>query len=253
MDYVYKTLAIFLVSLLLDKSTAFAEPSGRFEVEAGVVTTKTQQISGYKQGNTTANWKSQNPTARIEYWTTKNDAWNYGIVAQPLRATYSDTLRSDLNIKGKVYKSGEKASLDYQFHTLRGSANYPVLASSNNDTYLRLGGSLVARYADLKFSGENQSFKDTNFIVVPLIHLETAMIIVSDYGFLLRTDFLPSPEDNVFLDGLFDVLFAVRKHFDLNRSIDLGIRLFFGGYDPKKPDDYANKIFFTAAVMRYSW
>jgi hypothetical protein len=64
---------------------------------------------------------------------------------------------------------------------------------------------------------------------------------------------LPAIDGNVFLDGLFDVLFAMRKHMEDGSTWDAGIRLFFGGYDPKQVDDYANKIFFNAAVVRYSW
>ena len=175
------------------------------------------------------------------------------MIAQPLYLRYSSTLTNDLNYDGNVYLKGDNATLDYQFHSVRGTANYPVLGSEEENTYLRVGGSLIARYADLNFKSDSGSFHGTNFIAFPLINMELEVALYEDYSFFTRSDFLPSIDRNVFLNGFFDVLVAVRKHTQSGSSFDLGIRLFFGGYDPNKVDDYANKIFFNAAVVRYSW
>jgi MoaA/NifB/PqqE/SkfB family radical SAM enzyme len=48
-------------------------------------------------------------------------------------------------------------------------------------------------------------------------------------------------------------LLEVRKKLNSGNDFDVGFRLFFGGYDPKKQDDYANKIFFNSLVVRYSF
>jgi hypothetical protein len=74
-----------------------------------------------------------------------------------------------------------------------------------------------------------------------------------DYSLFARTDFLLGIDGNVFLDGLYDIFFGVRRKFGSGNDIDFGVRLFFGGYDPKKVDDYANRIFFSSLVMRYSF
>jgi len=232
---------------------AQSERSGRYEVEAGVISTRNMEIHGYEQGNATEDWKSTEPTARFEYWSVRKNHWNYGVVAQPLYTHYSDTLKSDLNSDGEVYHKGEHGTLDYQFHSVRGTANYTLLGRDEEHRYLRGGGSVIARYADVNFKADSGSFHDTNFIAFPLINLEAEFPLYDEYVFFTRSDFLPSIDGNVFLDGLFDVLFAVRRYIGSNSSVDVGIRLFFGGYDPNKPDDYANKIFFNGAVVRYCW
>ncbi len=247
-------LVIFTI-LLTSPCYAFAgnERINRFEVEAGVLGTKNMEIHGYKQENATSDWDAIEPTARFEFWSVKKDGWNFGGVLQPLYAHYSDTLTNDLNFKGTVYHAGQHGTLDYQFHSARATANYPVLSSDITGNYLRLGGSVIARYADLNFKTTSDSFHDTNFIVFPLFNIEGEAAITSNHSFFTRADFLPSPSGNVFLDGLFDVFIGVKTHLKSGNSVDAGIRLFFGGYDPNKADEYANKIFFNAAVIRYSW
>jgi len=234
-------------------ASAQSERSGRYEVEGGVLSTRNMEIHGYEQANATEDWKSTQPTARFEYWSVREDHWNYGVVVQPLYAHYSDTLTSNLNNDGEVYYKGEHGTLDYQFHSVRGTANYTLLGRDEEHRYLRGGGSLIARYAEVNFKTDSGSFHDTNFIAFPLLNLESEFELYDGYAFFTRSDFLPSIDGNVFLDGLFDVLFALRRYVGKDSSVDVGIRLFFGGYNPNKPDDYANRIFFNGAVVRYCW
>jgi hypothetical protein len=251
-----RKLIFFVLAIALSApviALAQSERSVRYEIEGGILGTRNMEIHGYEQGNTTKDWKSVEPTARFEYWSVKKDHWNYGVVAQPLYSHYSDTLTSDLNYNGEVYHKGEHGTLDYQFHSVRGTANYTLLGRDEEHRYVRGGGSLIARYAEVNFKTESASFHDTNFIAFPLLNLESEFPISRDYVFFTRGDFLPSIDGNVFLDGLFDVLFALRRYTGDDSSVDVGIRLFFGGYDPNKPDDYANKIFFNGAVVRYCW
>jgi hypothetical protein len=225
----------------------------RYEIEGGVLFTQNMEIHGYQQPNATAGWNSYDPTVRFEYWSVRNEGWNFGVVVQPIYTRYADPLTADLNYNGSVYHAGDPGTLDYQFHTLRFTANHRVVSSTSRESYLRLGVSGVARYADLKFKTPTASFHRTDFLVLPLANAEWNAALNAKHSVFGRADFLPSPNGNVFLDGLFDVLFAVKTNLDGTKSVDAGVRLFFGGYDPNKPDDFANRVFFVAAVARYSW
>jgi len=252
----YIELALLAGVLALTSTAVRAEePSPRvpsWEVEAGVLQTENMEIRGYQEKNATDGWDKTIPTGRLEYWLRREDAWNYGVVLQPIYASYSGTIQNDLNAKGQFFQAGDKGTLDYQFHSLRVSANYPVLTSKEGN-YLRLGGSLVARYFNAKLKTGTASIDDTNFIVVPLINVESDVVLTSRHSLFFRADFLPGIDGSVFLDGLYDVLLAFRTPLERSRNVDFGVRLFFGGYDPNKVDDYANRIFFAGVVGRYTF
>lgn len=224
----------------------------RFELEAGVISTQNMEIRGFNQGDATQNWSKSAPTVRFEYWRVNENDWNYGLVVQPLSIRYHDTFKNDLSVKGKSFKSGDQGTLDYQFPTLRFSANKPIF-KGDDGSYVRAGGSAVVRYAKVSLSGSGQSFSDTNLIAIPLINIEASRPLGDGYSLFTRSDFLPGIGGNVFLDGLYDVYFGVRKKVTQTNDLDVGIRLLFGGYDPKKADDYANKIFFNSLVLRYTF
>ena len=228
------------------------EISNRFEVEAGLVATRNMEIRGFNQGNATQDWSKSAPTVRLEYWRVNENSWNYGLVVQPLSVRYQDTFKNDLSVKGKTFRSGDQGTLEYQFPTLRLSANKPIY-KGNDGSYVRAGGSAVVRYAKVSLSGSGQSFSDTNLIAIPLLNIEASRPLGEGYSFFTRSDFLPGIGGNLFLDGLYDVYFGVRKKVTQTNDLDVGIRLFFGGYDPKKADDYANKIFFNSLVLRYTF
>jgi len=246
-------LVFTIASLLIPLTSAYGSQASQWEAEAGVVQTRQFEISGFKQGNATNGWRSTDSDVRFEYWQRQNDSWNYGGVLQPLYVKYQDRVKSDLNCKGKTFSAGESAELTYQFHSLRGSANYPVVSTASGSSQIRAGYSVILRYAQLDFRGENDSFHDTNLIAFPLINIETTTAISNQFALVSRSDFLPSPDQNFFLDGLFDVMFGIRSKLESGAAIDAGVRLFFGGYDPKTEDDYANRIFYQAAVVRYIW
>jgi hypothetical protein len=226
----------------------------QYEIETGFFTTQKMEIHGYKQGNATENWKASAPTVRFEYWKRNDSRWNFGFSLQPVYFSYKDVIKNDLNYKGKVYHKGESAEMVYQFHNATATANYPVL-KRNKNTYLRLGSTFIFRYADISFRTSLNSFHDKNFIVFPLINYELSIPFSEKFSFFSRADFLPSFTKNqdVFKDGLFNVLFTVRTKLTESHSLDLGTRLFFGGYDNGQMDDYANKTFFLGFVARYSF
>lgn len=227
----------------------------RVELEGSVLGTRNMEIRGYKQSNATQGWGTSGAaaTARLELWSARPSGWTYGVVVQPLDLRYSDVLKADLNYKGTVYRKGEAGTLEYNFSTVRGTANYPTLQSTDGEDYLRAGGSLIARYARVALSTGPKGFNDTNFIVIPVANLEAQKSLGQGYSLFTRADFLPAVGGNVFLDGLYDVFFGIRHAMRGGATLDAGVRLFFGGYDPKKADDYANNIFFHSVTVRYAW
>jgi hypothetical protein len=224
--------------------------AGRLEVEAGLISTRGMMISGYGQDDATNGWGQTAATLRLEYWRVKEGDWNYGVVLQPLSVSYADTLTADFSAKGQTFNAGDAATMDYQFHTIRFSANKPFFGESKEGS-LRLGGSLLARYAEVTFSGSGQSFTDSHFMVIPVFNIEATRKLGEDLEFVTRSDFLPGHRGNVFLDGLFDVYFGLRRKTGETSQVDAGVRLFFGGYDPRRPGDFANRIFFNSLVLRY--
>ncbi len=245
-----------LLATTLSLSTANASSGvntskrvNQFEVEAGILHTNKIEIQGYQQNIATNGWKSNDITARFEYWSKTKDSWNFGTVFQPIYTQYQDTVTSNLNYQKTVFESGSNGTLKFQFHSIRQSANYPVLQSELG--YLRLGGSFIVRYAQLDFTAGGNSFSGSGWIAIPLFNVESEIVLTPKYSFFTRSDFLPSPTQGLFVDGLYDCLFAVRSKIGGEKSVDIGVRLFFGGYDPQQAGKYANRIFLSALVARY--
>jgi hypothetical protein len=246
-------LLLLVLSCSAHAQTAPSDRETRFEIEAGVLSTRTMNLHGFHQSNATSGWDGIDPTVRLEAWSVKPEGWNFGGVLQPVYLEYSDRLSSDWTAKGKEFHKGDNADLTYQFHSLRGTANYPVLMSLDRESYLRLGMSVILRYADIRFRSEDQSHHGTNLIGFPLLNVEGNLALGEGYSFFTRADMLPSPTGDFFLDGLFDVFAGVRKTLSHGSTLDGGVRLFFGGYDPDRKNDYANRIFFQGLVVRYGW
>jgi hypothetical protein len=224
----------------------------KFVVEAGLIATRNMDIHGFNQTNATDGWKKSAASLRLEYWRVNERDWNYGLVYQPLSLKYSDTLKSNLNAKGQVFNSGNPATLSYEFPTIRFTANKPIYYAEDG-SYIRLGSSAVVRYAKVIMTSGNQSFTDTNLIAIPVVNFEALKPLGEGYSLFTTADFLPGIGGNALLDGLYDIFLGVRKKLNNGNDLDVGIRLFFGGYDPKKQDDYANRIFFNSVVVRYSF
>jgi hypothetical protein len=245
-----------LIICLLFTSFTFLkaqERNNEFQFEAGVLYTQNMVMHGFNQANATKGWSKESPDVRFEYWSKKDNSWNYGLIFQPLSVNYSGVLSSNLNYKGIVYKAGDAGHLKYQFPTLRFSSNYPIFSSNSGKEFLRFGASIVVRYADINLSTNTNSFNTTNLLALPLINLEANKTLSNDYSLFTRADFLPSIDGSTFLDGLFDIFIGIKKIMNPKSNIDIGLRMFFGGYNPRKADDFANRIFYNAFVVRYSW
>ena len=247
-----KIFITILISLAFNLGARAAETFTRLEVEAGLITTKNIEIRGFQQQNATASWRKSAATWRLEYWRVNQDGWNFGAIYQPLSLNYSDFISNDLNAKGKSFLKRAPATLEYQFPTLRFSANYPIFKNPQGD-YIRLGGSAIMRYAKVELRSAGTGFSDTNFIAIPVANFELKKGLGHAWSLFARADFLPGIQGSVFLDGLFDVFAGFRRELTAGKHLDLGIRSFFGGYDPAKRDDYANRIFFNSAVARFAW
>lgn len=228
------------------------ERAGRWEWEAGVLSTDNMELRGFGQGNATSGWTKASPALRMEYWSVKDGDWNYGIVFQPIIVGYNGTFKSDFSAKGVSFLAGQAGSLDYQFSTLKFSANKPVYQGTDGSS-LRVGASAVARYAEVRMSNGAQSFRETNLILLPVLNIDAFRPLKDGYGVFLRADILPGVNGDFFLDGLYDVCFGVRRHLSERRRLDFGIRMIFGGYDPERPGDFANRIRLNALVLRYSY
>jgi len=247
-----KILITLLISLAFHLEARAAETFTRFEIEAGLITTKNIEIRGFQQQNATASWRKSAATWRLEYWRVNPDGWNFGAAYQPLSLNYSDFISNDLNAKGKLFLKRAPATLEYQFPTLRFSANYPIFKNTEGD-YIRLGASALTRYAKVKLLSLGTGFSDTNFIAIPVANLELRKSLGHSWSLFARADFLPGIQGSVLLDGLFDVFAGFRRELTAGKHWDVGIRSFFGGYNPDKRDDYANRIVFNSAVVRFAW
>jgi hypothetical protein len=160
----------------------------RFELEAGVLYSQNFEIRGYHQSDASKNWSQIAPTARVEYWRVQERGWNFGFIFQPLYITYKDSLTSDFYSKGKYFAKGDRSTLDYQFPTMRLSANREIY-HNDDGSYIRLGGSAILRYVDLTLKGSDQTLRSTNFIALPTLNFEIKYPITENYSFFTRSDF----------------------------------------------------------------
>lgn len=246
----YTTALLLLVNPCagLDNQHLPTKKTTSFQVEAGALFTRNFEISGYGQSNATSGWKGTSPDIRLEYWMGLDRQWKQGFVFQPLDVQYKGKLTSDLTTKGQNFTSGSDAKLRYMFPLFRWTKNRRILSGGGDE--LRFGGTVLVRYADVNFASGDGGFHDRNLIIFPLLNLEGKKHISQSLSVFSRLDFLPSPTAGLFLDGLFDGLLAIRKEHSDGTSYDFGIRLFLGGYDPKTPGDYANRINYSALVLR---
>lgn len=256
-------ISLFTLALLLcTTASALAQrtdggvtspPQGVFTLEAGALYTRNFSISGFQQPNATRGWSSTAPDFRLEYWRGGGERFKQGWVFQPLDVTYRERLTADLTVKGQTYLAGSETRLRYQFPSVRWSANRRVWVSCDGKDELRVGGSVIVRYADVAFSTQSGGFHDRNLIFFPLFNLEAEKQVRAGWSLFSRVDILPSPTGGLLLDGLLDGVVGIRKTEASGRATELGFRLIMGGYDPNKAGDYANRINYSALVIRRSF
>jgi len=243
---------IILVCLSFFSIQSFAR-EWEFQIEGGLLQTSLFDVQGFGQNNATEGWESLDPTVRLEFWSKNPEGWNFGTALQPLYVRYKGVFQSQLNAEGKTFNAGQEGKIDFQFHSVRESFNYPLIGNDLAPFYLRGGISLIGRYAQIDIQGSGNAYRGTNFIVLPLINLETKIQLSEQLALMFAGDFVPGIKGDLLTNSLYDLLFSV-KYFTAQRdSFDMGVRLFFGGYDPEKADFFANRIFQAAYVLRFNF
>lgn len=217
-----------------------------WEIEGAWLSANKNQISGYRQGSATTGWKKSSPNFRIEYWSENEDNWHVGWIVQPIALHYQEKLSSGLTIEGKTFASGERVSLNYDFHTFRLTANKQLLSLPRGG-YLRGGGTVILRATGLKITGTSQTYAEQRYGIAPVFNIEARTPLTRGYDLFTRMDVFPS----IGQSGLHDVFIGVRHHTRGQTDVDAGIRFFGGGYDPNKVGRYANQANFQSIVVRF--
>lgn len=222
--------------------------NSKFIVEGGAFVLNSFSLSSYGNTNATDDWKlGPKPTVRFEWFTNKNSGWNYGVVAVPIFATFSDNLTSDLNVKGTNFSAGSEAKVTYQFHNLRFTSNYSFFSSGNS--FLRIGGSIIARYLNFKVQSQGKSATNVNFIAFPILNIDGQIGLSSNTAIHLRLDTFPTANG---VDGLYD--FMVGYKMDrVDSYIEVALRAFWGGYSPDEASENNNRIAFIGPTLRYGF
>ena len=242
--------AFFFACLLFCRHVAAAglldlsEHKWAFVGEAGALFAPRMDIHGYIQSNTTAGWSTTSPTLRAEAWLTRPDALNLGITAQPILLNFRDTIANPLTYRGHSFVAGEPGKLRYNFSSLRLTANYDLWPGEA--TELRLGTSIIARYAGVELSSPSARFNRTNFLVVPLLNIEFSQRLDNSFSLVARADLFPAARNA----GLYDIFAGVRYRLEGGQAIEFGSRTYFGGYLPDRANDFGNRIVFQGVVGR---
>lgn len=248
---VVRRLAFALLLIILARdagASGFLDLSGHrldLVAEGGVLWTPTMDIHGYRQSNATRNWNTVAPTVRLEAWLTRPDALAIGIVLQPQFLSYEDTIRNPLTYRGRNFRAGEPGKLDYRYNSARLTANYDVWAGEA--TELRIGASLLFRYAEVELSSPSARFTRTDFVVAPLLNLAASTRLTEGFSLVARADLFPAARNA----GFYDIFAGLRADLDGGRAIEFGSRTFFGGYLPEKENDFGNRVVFQGIVGRF--
>ena len=216
-----------------------------FVGEAGALFTPKLDTSGAHQPNATRDWDTTSATVRAEAWLKRPDALWLGIVAQPLDLTFRGHLTSNLDARGRHFEAGQPATLNFQFPSIRATANYPVWG--NEWAELRLGASLIGRYAEQTLKSGDVRLKRTNTLVLPLLNVEATARLGGPWSAVLRTDLLPGENGT----GVTDTFAGIRYALDGGRALELGGRTFAAGYKPDKSNDINSRVLFQSVVARF--
>jgi hypothetical protein len=213
-----------------------------FVAEGGARFATSLDFSGAHQANATSGWGGTAFQYRGEAWLTKPGGLNLGIVLQPFDQSFNGTLSSNLDSRGQHFTAGQPGHLNFQFPSGRITANYPVWA--RGETELRLGLSLIARYTEVTLKSDQARLVRTNTLALPLPNLEARTGLGGGFSAVLRADAIP------YSVGLYDVFYGVRRELGGQRAVELGGRLFGGGYQPNKSNDINSKVLFNGVVLR---
>jgi hypothetical protein len=209
-------------------------------VEVGTFRTDTFSISSGESADATEGWDSDlNPTVRFERWSDRSgESWSFGLIVQPFQVNYEDKLTADLKIDETLFNKGDSAKINFQFHNIRLTANYPIFTWG--ESFLRLGITIVSRYAGIEYTANNGTEKEDGILTIPLANIMLFQKFSQQTSFSIQGDFLSSGVGSVY-----DFFFGPRFG-----SWEIGARAFWGGFEPKKTGTSNSQIFFSAIVLR---
>jgi len=212
--------------------------------EGAALTSQSISVSSGTNSDATAGWNpGVVPTIRAEYWINNSDSFDFGLTLAPLVFGTAEKLTSDITVSGVTLPQGTLTAFNFQFHNLRLSANYPVLRWSEGRSYLRLGATGILNYARFAFSSQTLKAVENDYLVVPIIRIDLAQSISSEYSFVIHGDFLPlSPSLDT---GFFDFFLGLKFE-----RWEPGLRFFWGGFRDENSLQTSNSTFFSSVAIR---
>jgi hypothetical protein len=215
-----------------------------FVAEGGARFASGIDVSSANQPNATKDWGGTAAQYRAEAWLTKPGALNLGLVLQPFDQTFRGTLSSTVTAKGQTLLAGQPGTYNVQFPNIRLTGNYPVW--SRGESELRLGVTLIARYAEETLKSDQGRIKVVNTLALPLLNIEGRLGLGGGFAAVTRADLLPAENGT----GIYDVFYGIRRGLDDRRAIELGGRFFYGGYFPNEINRLNGRIAFNGVVAR---
>ena len=222
----------------------FSEHRASFVLEGGARIGSSLDTSGPNQPNATQGWTGTSFQYRAEAWLTRPGALNLGLVLAPFDQSFRGTLSANVDTKGQHLLAGQPGSLNFQFPSGRVTANYPVWA--RGETELRLGGSVILRYAEQTLRSGQGRIKNVNTLALPLLNIEARTGLGDGFAAVLRADLLPAGNGT----GIYDAFYGIRRPLDDRRAIEVGGRLFAGGFFPNDPKYLNSRVLFNGVVLR---
>lgn len=237
-----RTLPLMVTGFLLLATTQLR--AGTFIFEGGILSSQNISVSSGANPDATSGWDpGLVPTVRGEYWIAGPARFDFGLTVAPLVFGTSDRLTSDITVSGVTLPQGAFAGLNFGFHNVRLSANYPVLRWNEGASSLRLGVTGVLNYARFVFTSQELRTVENDFLAVPIARVDLTQSIGSGNAFVIHGDFLPlSPSLET---GFFD--FFVGLKF---KRLEPGLRFFWGGYRDATSSQTSNSTFFSSMTLR---
>ncbi|MEQ1881494.1 MAG: hypothetical protein ABL878_11040 [Burkholderiales bacterium] len=88
----------------------------------------------------------------------------------PFYLKTNQRLSNDLVSQDRTFRKDDQVDVEYQFHNVRGTPSYRL--HYDEVATIRLGGSLILRYAEINFSDQSQTARSSGLIAFPLVHWE---------------------------------------------------------------------------------
>ncbi len=250
----FKILTVSLLGFSFSAQAFAADDKpykNRFEAELGY-SASSVNISDHDDlhnDGATKDWDpSKKPLARAEFWHYRGKL-GFGTIAQSIFGSSKGDFREEFATPNFVFAKGTRASQKYRSYMARETVNY-LVTSSENGSYLRLGGSLSFDYRSIVLEDDQKLkyFKQTGVYITPTFNIESEIKLSDKISFFLRIDTLPAS----FNDTLLAIRMKNCERFKV-KSIDLGLRSYGGQIGDDRKDGkyiYANNFSTIAFVVR---